>query len=148
MVRLARGFLPILVFAAVSLPLHGQGGGGGSQGGGGGGGIPLGGGSGGHQPTEEEKYEAKKNAKERPLKGVVTDAAGKPVPGALVTLKNTKTQQTRTLVTREKGDYLFTGLSKDTDYQVKAIFKDQASEPHTLSTFDDRAQPVVNLQLK
>jgi hypothetical protein len=130
----------------VSPSLHAQGGGG-SQGGGGGG-IPLGGGGGGHAPTEEEKSEARKNAKERPLKGVVTDADGNPVPGALVQLKNTKTQQVRTLTTREKGDYLFTGLSKDIDYQVKAIFKDQASEPHTLSTFDNRAQPVVNLQLK
>jgi hypothetical protein len=66
----------------------------------------------------------------------------------MVQLKNTKTQQVRSAITREKGEYSFSGLSKNVDYEVKAVLKDQSSAAHTLSTLDPRLQPVVNLQIK
>ena len=135
--------VPVVLLAtfAIATQVQGQGGPGG---GGPGAGIPL---TSGGSHNDEEKPDPK-TLKERPVKGVVTDADGNPVSGAVVQLKNTRTMQIRSLITHEKGDYLFTGLSKDVDYEVKAVYKDQSSDPHTLSKLDIRAQPVVNLKLK
>jgi hypothetical protein len=90
----------------------------------------------------------KKAASERPLSGFVTDADGKPIVGAVVQLKNTRTLQIRSYITREKGDYYFAGLSKDVDYEVKAQINGHTSALRTLSSFDPKAQPVINLQVK
>jgi hypothetical protein len=143
-----RALVLLLAVAALAVPAQAQfgGGGGGAGGGGGSKGIPLG--SGGSQSSGDDKKDDKKNANERPVSGVVTDADGKPVSGAVVQLKNTRTQEVRSVITQEKGDYRFSGLNKDIDYEVKAITKDHASAPHTLSTYDPRPQPVVNLQIK
>lgn len=96
-------------------------------------------------PTKDERQRA---AVERPLTGVVTDADGKPVAGAVVQLKNTKSLQVRSFITKEKGEYFFVGLSKDADYEVKAQFSGHASSLKILSSFDTKEKPVINLQLK
>jgi hypothetical protein len=98
--------------------------------------------------TGDSKDDKKKAALERPISGVVTDADGKLVAGAVVQLKNTRTLQIRSFITRDKGEYYFAGLSKDVDYEVKAQFSGHLSPPHTLSSFDTRPLPVINLQLK
>jgi hypothetical protein len=138
--------LAFLAIAVAAIPAQAQMGGGGGPGGGGGGGIPLGS-AGSHDDDNKDKPD-KKSATERPVSGVVTDADGKPVVGAVVQLKNTRTQKVVSLITREKGEYQFSGLSKDIDYQLTAIAKDHSSAPHTLSMYDPRAKPVVNLQIK
>lgn len=97
------------------------------------------------KPTEEQK---KASATERPVSGFVTDADGKPVSGAVVQLKNTRTLQVRSFITRDKGDYYFSGLSKDVDYEIKAQANGHASPSKTLSSFDTRPAPTMNLQLK
>jgi hypothetical protein len=102
-------------------------------------------GDGTQNPTKDEK---KRAAAERPLSGFVTDADGKPVVGAIVQLKNTRTLQVRSFITRDKGDYYFAGLSKDVDYEVKATLTGHASAIRTLSSFDPKPQPVLNLQIK
>jgi hypothetical protein len=132
-------FLTLLAIAAIVIPASAQMGGGGA-----GAGIPLGGGS---HDDDKDKPD-KKSLTERPVTGVVTDADGNPIVGAVVQLKNTRTQKVLTLLTREKGEYQFSGLNKDIDYQLTAISKDHSSETHTLSMYDPRAKPVVNLQVK
>jgi hypothetical protein len=112
--------------------------------GGGGSGIPLGS-LGSHDDKDKPE---KTNPKVRPVSGVVTDADGKPLVGAVVQLKNTRTQKVLSLMTHEKGEYQFSGLSKDTDYQLTAIVNDHSSGPHTLSMYDPRPKPVVNLEVK
>jgi hypothetical protein len=96
-------------------------------------------------PSREDQ---KRAATERSLSGFVTNAEGKPVAGAVVQLKNTRTLQVRSFITREKGDYYFSGLSKDVDYELKAQSKGQTSSSKTLSSFDSKAKPVINLQIK
>jgi hypothetical protein len=102
-------------------------------------------GQGDNQPTKEEK---KASATERPVSGFVTDANGKAVSGAVVQLKNTRTLQVRSFITRDKGDYYFSGLSKDVDYEIKAQANGHLSPSKTLSSFDTRPAPTMNLQLK
>ncbi|HVW08801.1 MAG TPA: carboxypeptidase-like regulatory domain-containing protein [Bryobacteraceae bacterium] len=127
----------LLAIALLAIPAWGQ------FGAPGGAGIPLG--TRGAAPEEQPE---KKNPAERSVHGTVTDAAGNPVSGALVELKNKRTQEIRSLITHDKGTYLFDGLIKDDDYQLTASLKDHASKPHTLSTYDPRPNPMVNLQLQ
>jgi hypothetical protein len=83
----------------------------------------------------------------RDVQGIVTDAAGKPVPGAIVQLKNTKTLQIISFITKEQGDYYFHGLSPDIDFQLFAEHDGKISATRTLSTFDSRKQAILNLKL-
>jgi hypothetical protein len=85
---------------------------------------------------------------ERSVTGIVTDATGAPVPGAVIQLKNMKTMQVRSFIARDKGDYYFHGLGTDVDYELKAQKEGHESPPHTLSSFDSHAEAVINLQLK
>jgi hypothetical protein len=144
MVKRTTVLLTFLAIVAIATPAPAQIGGGGGAGEPGPG-IPLG--SLGNHDDNKDKPD-KQSLTERPVSGVVTDADGKPIVGAVVELKNTRTQKILSLMTHDKGEYQFSGLSKDIDYQLTAISKDHSSEPHTLSMYDPRAKPVVNLQIK
>lgn len=83
----------------------------------------------------------------RMVHGVVTDAQEQLVDGAVVQLKNTKTLQVRSFITTDKGNYYFHGLDPNVDYTLKAEFRDMASSVRTLSSFDSRKKPVINLKM-
>ncbi len=83
----------------------------------------------------------------RSVTGLVSDASGKPVAGAVVELKNTKTLQIRSYITKDDGSYSFYGLSTNVDYELKAKAGDAASDVKTLSVFDSRSKAVINLKL-
>lgn len=83
----------------------------------------------------------------RDLQGVVTDASGKPAFGAIVQLKNTKTLQIISFITKETGDYYFHGLSPDIDFELFAEQDGKTSATRTLSSFDSRKQAAINLKL-
>jgi hypothetical protein len=85
---------------------------------------------------------------EKSVSGIVTDAAGNPVPGAVVQLKNMKTLQVRSFIAKEKGDYYFHGLSTDVDYQLFAQSNGKESAPRTVSSFDSHPSLVINFQVK
>jgi Carboxypeptidase regulatory-like domain len=89
-----------------------------------------------------------KAPQEKSVSGIVTDAAGTPVPGAVVQLKNTKTLQVRSFIAKEMGEYYFQGLATDVDYEIKADFNGKSSGPRTLSSFDSHPEAKMNLQLK
>jgi hypothetical protein len=83
----------------------------------------------------------------RDVQGVVTDDSGKPVAGAVVQLKNTKTLQIISFITKEQGDYYFHGLSPDIDFEIFAELRGKTSATRTLSSFDSRKQALINLKL-
>jgi hypothetical protein len=85
---------------------------------------------------------------EKSVSGVVTDASGSPVPGAVVQLKNMKTLQIRSFIAKDMGEYFFMGLAIDVDYEIKADANGKSSGTKTLSLFDSHAEAKVNLQLK
>jgi len=83
----------------------------------------------------------------RSVQGAVTNDAGDVVNGAIVQLKNTKSLQIRSFITKEQGTYYFHGLSPDVDYELKAEHQGAASPTRTLSSYDNRKQAVINLKL-
>jgi hypothetical protein len=83
----------------------------------------------------------------RSLQGQVVDPDDKPVAGAVVQLKDTRTLQVRSFITQATGDYSFSGLRADTDYEVKASYNGMTSDNKRLSNFDTRKIATVNLKL-
>ena len=83
----------------------------------------------------------------RSLQGQVVDPDGKPVAGGVVQLKDTRTLQVRSFITDEKGEYRFSGLRTDTDYEIKAESNGLSSDSKRLSNFDSRKIATVNLKL-
>jgi hypothetical protein len=90
----------------------------------------------------------KDDANVRTVQGSVTDAEGEAVNGAVVQLKNTKTLQIRSFITKDNGAYYFHGLGTDVDYELHAEYQGASSGAKTLSTFDSRKVAVMNLKLK
>ncbi len=94
---------------------------------------------------------AEKKEKEDPtvrsVQGAVTDADSNPVNGAVVHLKNAKTLQIRSYITKEDGKYIFQGLSTNIDYELKAEHQGASSDSKRLGVFDSRSKAVVNLKL-
>jgi len=93
--------------------------------------------------------EKKKKGEEttRSVTGAVTAADDAPVTGAVVQLKNTKTLQIRSFITKENGAYYFHELSPDVDYELKADYQGSSSPTKTLSSFDSRKNATINLKL-
>lgn len=84
----------------------------------------------------------------RSVSGTVTDASGQAISGAVVHLKDTKTLQVRSFITKDDGSYAFHGLSTNVDYELKAEYRQSESDARTLSVFDSRNKVVINLKLK
>ena len=87
------------------------------------------------------------NATTRSVQGVVMDAQENLLEGAVVQLKDTRTLQIRSFITRGNGSYHFHGLSKDVDYEIKADHSGKSSDTRRLSSFDSRPQAVMNLKI-
>jgi len=94
-----------------------------------------------------EKKDAE-TANQRSVQGAVTDAKDSPVSGAVVYIKNAKTLQIRSFITKDQGTYYFHSLSPDVDYELHAESNGATSGNKTLSSFDSRKQAVINLKLK
>ena len=87
-------------------------------------------------------------ANQRSVQGSVTDNKDNPVNGAVVYVKNAKTLQIRSFITKEDGTYYFHSLSPDVDYELHAESNGASSPNKTLSSFDSRKQAIINLKLK
>ena len=96
-------------------------------------------------PAQSKKDKDDPNV--RSLQGQVVDPEDKPVAGAVVQLKDARTLQVRSFITQANGDYRFSGLRADTDYEIKAESNGLTSDNKRLSNFDSRKIATVNLKL-
>jgi hypothetical protein len=83
----------------------------------------------------------------RTLQGQIMKNSEAPLPGAVVYLKNTKTMAVRSFISDNRGNYRFTSLSPNIDYEVHAEYQGQKSDTKTLSSFDSRTTVTINLKL-
>jgi hypothetical protein len=91
--------------------------------------------------------DAKHESQLRSVHGIVTDKAETPIPGAVVFLKNTRTNAVRSYIADDTGNYRFSGLDPNTDYELHSE-KDGAKSPtRTISSFESRKEIVVNLKV-
>jgi hypothetical protein len=99
-------------------------------------------------PTASAQKKKKgEDSNTRSVQGSVTSADDGAVNGGVVQLKNLKTLQIRSFITKEDGNYYFHGLSPDVDYELKAEYQGASSPTKTLSSFDSRPDATINLKL-
>ena len=79
--------------------------------------------------------------------GTITDKADQPISNAVVYLKNAKTLAVKSFFTQENGSYRFPQLALNTDYQIWAEKDGKKSATKTVSQFDDRFTPTINMQI-
>ena len=84
----------------------------------------------------------------RTLTGAVTNQQEKPLSGAIVYLKNSKTMAVKTFIAGQDGSYRFNALSPNVDYEVYAEHNGKKSDAKTLSSFDSRKTAYINLKIK
>jgi hypothetical protein len=91
--------------------------------------------------------DAKHEAQLRTVRGVVMDKSESPVPSGVVFLKNTRSNAVRSYISDDQGNYRFSGLDPNGDYEIHAE-KDGATSPtRTVSSFDSKKDLVLNLKI-
>jgi len=96
--------------------------------------------------AQTDKKSKKEEATLRAVQGTVFDADDKPVVGAIVQLKDVRTLQMRSYITKTDGEYHFSSLKIDDDYEVEARNQHMTSGPKKISIFDNRKIVVQNLK--
>ncbi len=95
----------------------------------------------------QDKDEKKREAQLRTVRGAVIDKDDNPVPSSVVYLENLKTQAVRTYIADDKGQYRFSGLDPNVDYEVHAVHGDLESPKRSVSSLDSRKEIVIQLKL-
>jgi hypothetical protein len=83
----------------------------------------------------------------RTIHGSTVNKDDAPVPSSVVYLLNVKTQAIRTYIADEAGNYRFSGLDPNEDYEVHAEHGDLTSSTRTISSFDSRRDIEITLKL-
>ena len=98
--------------------------------------------------TQEQSKEQKRaEAQLKVLHGSVIDKSENPIPASVVYLKNVKSQAVKTYIADESGNYRFSGLDPNVDYEIHAEHDDMTSAIRTVSSFDSRRDIEVTLKL-
>jgi hypothetical protein len=91
--------------------------------------------------------DSKKEPQLRTVRGVVTDKSDNPIPGAVVFLKNVRTNAVSSRFADSDGNYRFSGLDPNADYEVRAEFEGAKSPARSVSSLDSRKEMIVNLKI-
>jgi hypothetical protein len=95
----------------------------------------------------QSKQEKKREAQLRTVHGSVLDTSENPVATGVVYLKNMKSLVIWTRITDDSGQYRFSGLDPNVDYEIHAEHDETMSATHTISNFDDRKDISLTLKL-
>jgi hypothetical protein len=98
-------------------------------------------------PPPSDPTPKKTRPTSKTLTGTVTDKADQPIAGARVYLKNSKTLVVKSFFSEENGTYRFPQLALNTDYEIWAEKDGKKSDSKSVSQFDDRYTPTVNLRI-
>lgn len=83
----------------------------------------------------------------RTVHGSAVDENDNPVPSSVIYLLNLRTQSVTTRIADDSGNYRFSGLDPNADYEVHAEHDDLTSPTRTISSFDSRRDIEVILKL-
>ena len=100
------------------------------------------------QPTPYFKKPPKaKDVSHRILVGTVRLPDTKEAQGAVVRLSNQRTGETKAFITQADGKFRFEGLDRETIFYVLAEYKGMKSRTRSLTPFDSRDDPIIDLAL-
>lgn len=83
----------------------------------------------------------------RTVHGSVIDSGENPVASGVVYLVNVKTQAIKTYIADENGNYRFSGLDPNADYELHAEHGELTSPTRTVSSFNSSRDIEVILKL-
>jgi Carboxypeptidase regulatory-like domain len=93
--------------------------------------------------------DAKHEAQLRTVRGVVVDKSSEsPIPSAVVFLKNKRTNAVRSYIADDEGNYRFSGLDPNVDYEIHAEKDGAKSATRTVSSFDNKKEIVLPLKIE
>ena len=95
----------------------------------------------------QDKDKKEKEAQLRSVRGMVTDKQDKAIHNGTVFLKNSRTNTVISHFTDDEGNYKFTGLDPNVDYEVFAEFNGERSNSRTVSPLDSRKEITLNLKV-
>jgi hypothetical protein len=84
----------------------------------------------------------------RTVEGRVYDPAGKPRPNAIVYLRDEKSREIKTYITTADGNYRFTLLSMNVNYQLWSKYQNMQSKTRSISSFSSKPTFVFDLKLE
>jgi len=70
------------------------------------------------------------------------------VPSAVVFLKNMRTNAVRSYIADDEGNYRFSGLDPNVDYEIHAEKDGAKSSTRTVSSFDNKKDIVFPLKIE
>jgi hypothetical protein len=82
------------------------------------------------------------------VRGVVLDKSDNPIQSAVVFLKDTRSNQVRSNITNDQGEYRFSGLDPNAEYDLYAEKDGAKSQTRNISSFESRMDIVLNLKLE
>ena len=97
---------------------------------------------------ENNKYKPPKPSNARLIQGMVKDAADTPVAGAIVQMKNLKTEKVVSFATKEDGKYAFKDLFLDADYELLAKRGELITPLKKVTIYDTRKEVTINFKLE
>ena len=89
-----------------------------------------------------------KDTTHRTLVGVVRLPDSAVAQGAVVHLSNQRTGETRAFIAQSDGKYRFDGLERENVFTLFAEYKGLKSRTRSLTPFDSRDDPVIDLALE
>lgn len=88
-----------------------------------------------------------KDSELRTVRGTVVDKDEAPVDTAVVYLKNLHTQDITTHLSESDGQFRFSGLDLNVDYEIHAEHEGWTSSSRSISNYDNRKEFVLTLKL-
>jgi hypothetical protein len=98
-------------------------------------------------PQDKDKEAAKHEASLKSVRGLVTDKAESPIPASVVFLKNNRSNAIRSYIADDAGNYRFSGLDPNVDYEIHAEKDGAKSQTRTISSFDSKKEIILNLKI-
>ena len=83
----------------------------------------------------------------RTVHGAVVDKQESPIESAVVYLKNVHTQDVKTYISDNQGEYRFSGLDPNIDYEIHAEREGLTSTTRSISSFDTRKDVSMTLKV-
>jgi len=91
--------------------------------------------------------DSKKETRLRTVRGLVSDKSDNPLPNSVVFLKNLRTNAVRSNFADSDGNYRFSGLDPNADYEVHAELEGAKSPVRSVTSLDGRKEIVINLKV-
>ena len=91
--------------------------------------------------------DSKKETQLRTVRGVVSDKSDNPLPNSVVFLKNLRTNAVRSNFADNDGNYRFSGLDPNADYEIHAELEGAKSQVRSVTSLDSRKEININLKI-